>query len=98
IVKAIRLRHPEAVNFYDVFGGGGAISLEALRWQWKVYYNELNPHVFQLMKYLKETDKLGDEFYKWYSREEFFKALESEPTYLTGFLLTCWSFGNKQNT
>lgn len=98
IVLDIRSRHPEAVNFYDVFGGGGAISLEALKYNWKVTYNELNRHVYLLMKYLKENDTLGDEFYKWYSREDFFNALESDPTYLTGFLMTCWSFGNKQDT
>src|SRR5699024_435084 len=98
IVQAIRYRHPNATRFYDVFGGGGAISLEALKYNGKVNYNGLNTHVYKLLKYLRDNDTLGDEFYKWYSREDFFNALESEPTYLTGFLMSCWSFGNKQDT
>ena len=98
IVQAIRYRHPNATRFYDVFGGGGAISLEALKYNWKVNYNELNTHVYKLLKYLRDNETLGDEFYEWYSREDFFNALDAEPTYLTGFIMSCWSFGNKQQT
>lgn len=31
IVNTIQQRHTDAEHFYDLFGGGGAISLEALR-------------------------------------------------------------------
>lgn len=98
IVSTIRNRHTEATEFYDVFGGGGAISFEALKYNWNVNYNELNKHIYLSIKYLKENDSLGKEFYSWYSRDDFLKALESEPSYLTGFLMCCWSFGSKQGS
>ena len=46
IVSEIVNRHPEATQFYDLFGGGGAISFEALKYrQLKVHYNELNTSI-----------------------------------------------------
>ena len=33
ILNEIFTRHPNTTNFYDLFGGGGAISLEALKYK-----------------------------------------------------------------
>lgn len=96
IVKTLISRHPEATHFYDVFGGGGAISLEALKYsQLKVHYNELNTAIYSLLKYLKENKVLGVEFYKWISREDFFELIKGND-YFAGFVQSCWSFGNNQ--
>ena len=55
IVSAVVSRHPNVVNFYDVFGGGGSISLEALKYKYlNVHYNELNT----AQKILTEADKI----------------------------------------
>lgn len=100
ILKYITSRHYGITDFYDLFGGGGAISFQAVKsYRFNVHYNELNSHITKLVEYLKNNKVLGPEFYKWYSRDEFFKAIESDdPTYLTGFIMTCWSFGNKQSS
>src|SRR5690606_12161968 len=86
IVSAVVSRHPNVVNFYDVFGGGGSISLEALKYKYlNVHYNELNTAIYSLLKYLKENKQLGDEFYQWISREEFFRQLERDD-YFAGYV------------
>jgi len=98
IVSEIVNRHPEATMLFDLFGGGGAISFEALKYKnLQVHYNELNPSIFSLIKYLRDTDVMDDRFYDWVSREEFFKQLELKDWY-SGYVMSCWSFGNKQNT
>lgn len=100
ILKYITSRHYGITDFYDLFGGGGAISFQAVKsYRFNVHYNELNSHITKLVEYLKNNKVLGPEFYKWYSRDDFFKAIESDdPTYLTGFIMSCWSFGNKQSS
>ena len=52
IVDYILLHNPETKYVYDVFGGGGAISFEFLQRKQikKVYYNELNTGVCELLR------------------------------------------------
>ena len=98
IVSCLVSRHPSAVNFYDVFGGGGSISLEALKYKHlNVHYNELNTAIYSLLKHLKENKTLGSEFYRFIKRDEFFEQL-TKNDYFAGYVQCCWSFGNKQTS
>src|ERR1035437_7630129 len=105
IITFIQKRHPEANEFYDIFGGGAAMSLVALQLPQfkKVLYNELNTQVVELLRYLQNLPKdkslyklgniLPDQCYEWVSRETFFKNNSRQDWY--GGLISCiWSFGN----
>ena len=96
ILDYICANNPNAKYFFDLFGGGGAISFEALkRKQFKeVHYNELNTGIVELLKKIRK-DGVTNEFYRWVTREDFKKRYK-EPTWFGGFLATCWSFGNNQ--
>lgn len=96
IIDYIILHNPNAKYFYDLFGGGCAISLEALkRKQFKeVYYNELNTGVVNLLKHLIKNG-ITDDMYNWVSRSEFEKS-KNKDDYWGGLVKTCWSFGNNQ--
>lgn len=102
ILNTIVSRHPLVTDFYDLFGGGGAISFRAIKdYRFNVYYNELNPHIFKLIEYLKNKKALESKFYEWVTREEFFKQLarsDAEADWYSGFVMSCWSFGNKQSS
>lgn len=87
--------HPQADTFVDVFGGGGSMSLNALQWGLKVYYNELNSHVFELVKYLKEQGFTND-MLPCLTRQEFSKKIKQAPSYLTGLAMLVYSFSNNQ--
>jgi len=102
ILNAITQRHPSLTDFYDLFGGGGSISFTAIRdYKFRVHYNELNKHIYSLVEYLKTHKTLEPKFYKWVTREEFFnqvnKTNETADWY-SGFVMSCWSFGNSQNS
>jgi len=94
IVDKIIEDNPDAEYFYDLFGGGGAVALEALsRDQFKgVYYNEFNTGITKLMEDIRDNG-ISDYYYNWVSREEFFKNL-GQPTVLGGLMVAMWSFGN----
>ena len=63
-------------NFYDLFGGGASVSLNALKnYKFKIHYNELNSHVFSLIQYLKNNRNFDEKFYKWIDRETFFEQV-----------------------
>jgi site-specific DNA-adenine methylase len=96
IVNFIIDQHQEINNFYDVFGGGGAISFEALqKHQIKsVHYNDLNSGVVNLLRKIQK-DGVTEEFYEWVSREEFNKFKNGD-SWRNGLIKTCWSFGNNQ--
>lgn len=96
ILDYICAQNPNAKYFYDLFGGGGAISFEALKRKQfeKVQYNELNTGVVELLKKIR-NDGVTPDFYKWVSRDEF-NAHKKDPTWYGGLLATCWSFGNNQ--
>ena len=105
IINTLVRRHPEATEFYDVFGGGGAMSFLAIQHPniKKVYYNEFNKGLTELIKWVQnlpkdpELYKLGnilpDECYKWVSREDFNK-LKVGDTWYNALIRCCWSFGN----
>lgn len=100
ILKTITSRHKGITDFYDLFGGGGAISFNAVNdYSFNVHYNELNSHIFSLVEYLKNNKTLDHKFYEWVTREEFFKQCNREDAdWYSGFVMSCWSFGNKQSS
>lgn len=88
--------NPDAKHFYDLFGGGGAMSFAALQSGFfdTVHYNDLNTAVVALLEKIR-TDGVTDEFYQWIDRERFFELIKGDD-WLAGLALTCWSFGNNQ--
>lgn len=85
---------PKANNFYDLFGGGGAVSHAATlsgRWE-QVYYNEIDSRVVALLQDAVEGRYSYDNFKPpWVSREEFYAKKDSD-----AYVSLCWSFGNKR--
>jgi site-specific DNA-adenine methylase len=90
--------NPNAVHFYDLFGGGGAMSFTALQSGFfnSVHYSDLNTAVVALLEKIR-TDGVTDEFYQWISREQFFELIKGDD-WLAGLAQTCWSFGNNQKS
>jgi len=87
--------NPQATTFVDVFGGGGSMSLRALDKGLQTYYNELNSHVFQLVKHLKEKG-FTEDMLLCLTRSQFVELIKQKPTYLTGLAMIVYSFSNNQ--
>jgi site-specific DNA-adenine methylase len=92
IAKWIIDNLPPAEHFYDLFGGGGAITHCALlsgKYKY-VHYNELNPLIVKAF-----TMSINGEFKnenRWVSREDFFKLKDTDP-----YVALCFSFGNNSD-
>lgn len=95
---------PKAKYFFDLFGGGGAMSFFALQIGLKVHYNEKQKGMVDLLNYILERAKNGekgqyglfpDDFYKFITREEF-AVLKDEDSTKGQFARICYSFGNNQ--
>ncbi|OQB44078.1 MAG: hypothetical protein BWY02_02877 [bacterium ADurb.Bin157] len=67
------------------------MSIAALRAGHEVFYNEKNQSVVELLRHIQSGGKLPD---KWVTREEY-KEKISGNDWFAGFLLCCWSFGQK---
>ena len=84
---------PSAKHFYDLFGGGGAITHCALlsgKYKY-VHYNEFNPLVFKAFK-MAINGEFKDET-RWISKEDFERLKDSDP-----YVACCFSFGNDFKT
>lgn len=94
IINHIIIHNPNVRYFYDIFGGGGAISFEAMqRKKFKhVFYNEIDPAIVNLIKHLRDNG-ITTEMYNWVTREEF-HDVKNGTDWWAGFVKTCWSFGN----
>ncbi len=85
---------PKADNFYDLFGGGFAIThcmVKTRKNDFKTFhYNELRDGLPQIIQDCIDG-KFNDKVYKmpWVSREEFFKRKDEDY-----FINIIWSFGN----
>lgn len=79
-------------TLYDLFGGGGAMSIAALNAGHKVFYNEKNPAIAELFNYIKMGGELPN---PWISREDFHQK-KGDNTWFAGILQTCWSFCTNQ--
>ena len=95
---------PKTKYFYDLFGGGGAMSFYALQCGLKVHYNEKQKGMVDLLEYIlnraknKEKGQYGlfpDDFYNFITKEEFFK-LKDEDSIKEQFAKIVYSFGNHQ--
>ena len=89
IAKDIIAQLPSATHFYDLFGGGGAMTHCALlsgKYKY-VHYNELNPLVFKAFKMAVNGEFEGET--RWISREDFEKLKDTDP-----YVAICFSFGN----
>lgn len=95
IVSYILRKNPNCKYFYDLFGGGGAISFQALQYKniQQVYYNEIDTGVCELLRKIQK-EGVTSEFYKWVDRETFHANKEGKDWY-AGLVKMIWSFGNK---
>lgn len=94
IMDFIMRQNPKCRYFYDLFGGGGAMSFVALQYQQikQVNYNELNTGVVELLRKIR-TYGVTDEMYNWVDKETFHKH-KNDDDWFGGLCKTCWSFGN----
>lgn len=107
ILQEIRKHAPQAKYFYDMFGGGGAMALNAHYNGYKAHYNELDKDVYVYMKFLisqlqNKKGKYGilpDEWYRFITKAEFDKIkADKTPSAYRSFVLLNYSFGNDWNT
>ena len=107
ILQEIVKHAPHAKYFYDMFGGGGAMALNAHYNGYKTHYNELDKDVYVYMKFLisqiqNKKGKYGilpDEWYRFITKAEFDKIkAEKTPSAFRSFVLLNYSFGNNWHT
>ena len=93
IAEAVISRLPPAKHFYDVFGGGGAMShCAALSGKYQIiHYNEPAPLVRRAFRMAATGQFRGED--RWISREDFARLKSSDP-----YVALCWSFGNNLST
>ncbi len=96
IVQSIALNFPKAENFYDLFGGGFAVSHYMIanksHWYKKFNYNEINSDVVELVKKAINGDFNYNKFKpEWISREDFYARKDTD-----AYARLLWSFGNNQ--
>lgn len=96
IVPFILNRHPGVDSFYDLFGGGGSVSLYVVRKHphLDVVYNERSKAISALMQHLKEG---GDIPLDFVTRAEFEAKYKGDDWY-AGLLQCAWTFGNNQKS
>ena len=97
---------PNAKYFFDLFGGGGAMSFFALQIGLKTHYNEKQKGLVDLINYILQRARNGekgqygifpDDFYDFIDREQF-KILKDKDSIKGQFARICYSFGNSQRT
>lgn len=84
--------------FYDIFGGGAAMSFQSLFLGWETYYNDLNTDLYLFFRDLHELNKpenikfFMDNFFdrKLYN---FWRDNDEEKFALRTLILTCYSYG-----
>jgi len=96
---------PNAKYFFDLFGGGGAMSFFAVQLGLKTHYNEKQKRLVDLLNYILQRARNGekgqygifpDDFYDFIDREKF-KILKDEDSIKGQFARICYSFGNNQS-
>lgn len=57
IMDYILTKNPNCKYFYDLFGGGGAVSFEALKRKklQEVHYNEFDTPIVELIKHIRDN-------------------------------------------
>lgn len=88
---------PEGVLIYDVFGGGGAVSLECSIQGWNVIYNDYDPMIGKTLQYAMELNP--EEYGKLIlSRQEFLELKAQPQSPHRQLALLILSYGNKMST
>lgn len=84
---------PPAEHFYDLFGGGGAITHCALlSGKYKhVHYNEIDPLISKAFGMAIHGEFKNET--RWISREDFNRLKDTDP-----YVAICFSFGNDLST
>jgi len=95
IMPSLALLFPKAKNFYDLFGGGGAVThymaLHKKHRYDQFYFNEIKADIVDLIKRAINGEYSYDVFKpKWISCEDFYANLDDP------YVRCCWSFGNNQ--
>lgn len=98
IIEKLAKYFPNADHFYDLFGGGFAVTHYMITMRQKSFkqfhYNELRPGIPQLIKDAIAGKYNYDVFKpEWISRERFHKEKELNP-----YIKIIWSFGNRGET
>jgi len=98
LVSFMLKENPNAKYFYDLFGGGGAISFEVLQRQQidQVFYNELNTGITELLKDVLKNG-VTEKYYQWISREKYFENYNGND-FIAGLCQCIWSFGGIQRS
>lgn len=89
IAEKIISQLPSAEHFYDLFGGGGAISHCALlsgKYKY-VHYNELDPLIYKGFNMAINGEFKNEN--RWISKEEFHRLKDTDP-----YVALCFSYGN----
>jgi site-specific DNA-adenine methylase len=95
---------PQAKYFYDLFGGGGAMSFAAQQMGFKVFYNEKQKSLVDFLRFIFERIENGekgkfglfpDDWYSFITREQFSELRVLDTPYAQ-FAKICYSFGNNQ--
>ena len=96
IVPFILNRHPDTTHFYDLFGGGGSVSLYVVRKypHLDVVYNERSKAISALMQHLKEGGDVPLDFVPLAE----FEAKHKGDDWYAGLLQCAWTFGNNQKS
>ena len=96
IVDVIIKDNPSIKYFYDLFGGGGAVSIEMARRGIKVFYNDANNAISNAFEYAVKKGFTMDDI-RWVDRVGFFKRLDSNQP-LHGLEVLLFSFSNDQSS
>ena len=94
IMMAIVQKKPKAKYFFDIFGGGAAMSLMAKQFGLKVYYTEKNAGIVNLLNFLKDN-KIPKDWIRWINRDEFKQCVGKDDPFSV-FVTVVWSFGNNR--
>ena len=87
---------PNARNFYDLFGGGGSMSIIANHNNYNTHYNEIDKNVFCFIEYIAHIKELPKEILEFVSKAEFrenkikLKNKTAEPLHVFKAFLYCY--------
>ncbi len=93
LLKFIAHKYQKVTTIYDLFGGAGGFSFNALTNGYDVVYNELAEYPFNLVKFVLENDSTPNEALQFCSKEDFKSLLAKENKTPTDFVkLFTYSF------
>jgi site-specific DNA-adenine methylase len=111
IIDFMTRKQPQSNRLFDIFGGGGAISLTALQFKQftnGVIWNDIDPRLCALVEYILDAKKHKLEHPELYKlnqvyEDKFYKWVSRENfikhknrlDWYGGYIQVVWSFGNK---